>query len=70
MIIYHIIIYSRVVAKKVAVCVTIDGTILRELDSLLREIQIEEIKSKKSLSTRSSIVERLIRDGLNCRRSD
>ncbi len=51
-------------AKKVAISVTIDGDVLRELDSLLRDIQAKELKSRKSLSTRSSLIEEIIRKGL------
>lgn len=48
-------------AKKVAISVTIDGDVLRELDILLREVQARELKSRKSLSTRSSLIEQIIR---------
>jgi metal-responsive CopG/Arc/MetJ family transcriptional regulator len=64
-IIYHIIIYFRVMAKKVAISITIDGDVLRELDASLREIQSAQLRSRKPLETRSSLVERLIREGIS-----
>jgi metal-responsive CopG/Arc/MetJ family transcriptional regulator len=63
-VIYHIIICVYGVAKKVAISITIDGEILRELNAYLREIQSKEIKSGKSLSTRSSLIEQLVREGI------
>jgi metal-responsive CopG/Arc/MetJ family transcriptional regulator len=63
-VIYHIIIYCRVVAKKVAVSITVDGDVLRELDAYLREVQVAEIRAKRQLSTRSSLIEQIVRDGI------
>ena len=51
-------------AKKVAISITIDGDVLRELDSYLRHIQSAEIRSRRSLSTRSNLIEQLVRDGI------
>ena len=48
--------------KKVAISITIDGDLLRELDSILRGIQEKELKAKKELSTRSSLIELFVRD--------
>ena len=52
-------------AKKVAISVTIDGVLLRDLDSLLREVQTKELRSRKKLSTRSSLIEQILRRGLD-----
>lgn len=54
--------------KKVAVSITLDKDLLRDLDALLGEVQMSQIKGKKTLSTRSSLIEQLIRDGI--RRKD
>jgi metal-responsive CopG/Arc/MetJ family transcriptional regulator len=51
-------------AKKIAISITIDGDVLRELDSYLRQIQSAEIRSRRSLSTRSSLIEQFVRDGI------
>jgi len=64
LVIYHIIIYFRVMAKKVAISVTIDGEVLRNLDAYLREVQSAELRSRRSLSTRSSLIEQFVRDGI------
>lgn len=50
--------------KKVAVSITLDRDLLRDLDSYLREVQLGQIKGTKALSTRSSLIEQLIRDGI------
>jgi metal-responsive CopG/Arc/MetJ family transcriptional regulator len=51
-------------AKKVAISITIDGEVLRALDAYLREIQATELRARKSLSTRSNLIEQLVRDGI------
>jgi len=52
-------------AKKVPISVTIDGDVLRGVDNLLRGVQEKELKSRRSLSTRSSLVERFLREGID-----
>jgi len=59
-VIYHIIICPSALAKKVAISITVDGELLRELDDYIREIQADEIRKKRELSTRSSVIERFI----------
>ena len=54
-----------VMAKKVPISVTIDGDVLRGVDNLLRGVQEKELKSRRSLSTRSSLVERFLREGID-----
>jgi metal-responsive CopG/Arc/MetJ family transcriptional regulator len=61
-VIYHIIIYPSVVAKKVAISITLDGDLLRDLDALLRETQARELRTRRRLSTRSSLIERIVRE--------
>jgi len=53
-----------VVAKKVAISVTIDGDLLRALDELLRELQEKELRGRKHLSNRSSLIEQIVADYL------
>ncbi|HZW85807.1 MAG TPA: hypothetical protein VFE91_07910 [Nitrososphaerales archaeon] len=55
-------------AKKVAISITLDGDVLKELDSALREVQEKELKDRKPLSNRSGFIEKLIRSSLG--RSD
>ncbi len=55
----HIVV---VVAKKIAISVTIDGEILRALDELLRQMQERELRTRKPLSNRSSLIERIVAD--------
>jgi len=50
------------VAKKIAISITIDGDILEALDELLRQTQEKELRSRKSLTNRSSLVELIIAD--------
>ena len=52
-------------AKKVAISVTIDGDVLRDVDNLLRNVQEKELRSRRRLSTRSSLIERMVADGVN-----
>jgi len=52
-------------AKKVPISVTIDGDVLRSVDNVLRGVQDKELKSRRSLSTRSSLVERYLREGVD-----
>jgi metal-responsive CopG/Arc/MetJ family transcriptional regulator len=52
-------------AKKVPISVTIDGDVLRGVDNLLRNVQEKELKSRRSLSTRSSLIERFLREGID-----
>ena len=52
-------------AKKVPISVTIDGDVLRSVDNVLRGVQEKELKSRRSLSTRSSLVERYLREGVD-----
>ena len=52
-------------AKKVPISVTIDGDVLRGVDHLLRNVQEKELKSRRSLSTRSSLIERFLREGID-----
>jgi metal-responsive CopG/Arc/MetJ family transcriptional regulator len=52
-------------AKKVAISITIDGDVLRALDAYLREIQAAELRARRSLSTRSNLIEQLVRDGIS-----
>lgn len=59
-VIYHIIIWPGALAKKVAISITVDGELLHELDDYVREIQADEIRKKRELSTRSSVIERFI----------
>jgi hypothetical protein len=47
-------------AKKVAISVTIDGDVLRDVDNLLRNVQEKELRSRRRLSTRSSLIEGII----------
>jgi len=49
-------------AKKVAISITIDGELLRDLDEMLRKAQEQELRTKKSLSNRSSLIERIVAD--------
>ena len=49
-------------AKKVAISVTIDRDVLRDVDNLLRSVQEKELKSRRSLSNRSSLIERMLAD--------
>ncbi len=51
-----------VVAKKVAISVTIDKEILRDLDEVLRQVQERELRSRRHLSNRSSLIERIVAD--------
>ena len=51
---------SVLVAKKTAISITIDGEILRSLDEILREMQQGELRSRKPLSNRSSLIERIV----------
>jgi len=60
----HIIICLTVMAKKVAISVTIDRDVLRDVDNLLRNVQEKELRSRRSLSNRSSLIERLLADGV------
>ena len=57
-------------AKKVAISMTIDGGLLKELDAFLGEIQMEQIKRRSTLSTRSGLIEQFIRDGIKRKGSD
>ena len=52
-------------AKKVPISVTIDGDVLRDVDNILRSFQEKELKSRRSLSTRSSLVERFLKEGID-----
>ena len=52
-------------AKKIPISVTIDGDVLRSVDNVLRGVQEKELKSRRSLSTRSSLVERYLREGVD-----
>jgi metal-responsive CopG/Arc/MetJ family transcriptional regulator len=52
-------------AKKIPISVTIDGDVLRGVDNLLRNVQEKELKSRRSLSTRSSLIERFLREGID-----
>jgi len=52
-------------AKKVPISVTIDGDVLRGVDNLLRNVQEKELRSRRSLSTRSSLIERFLREGMD-----
>lgn len=52
-------------AKKVPISVTIDGDVLRGVDNLLRNVQEKELRSRRSLSTRSSLIERFLREGID-----
>ena len=52
-------------AKKVAISVTIDMDVLRDVDDLLRNVQEKELKARRSLSTRSSLIEKMLRDGVS-----
>jgi len=52
-------------AKKVPISVTIDGDVLRSVDNVLRNVQEKELRSRRSLSTRSSLVERFLREGVD-----
>ena len=67
-VLYHIIICLGALAKKVAISITVDGDLLRELDDYIREIQTDEIKKKRELSTRSSVIERFILSALRSAR--
>ena len=51
-------------AKKIAISVTIDGDVLRDVDNLLRDIQAKELRSRRSLSTRSSLIEHILAEGV------
>ena len=68
-VIYHMIICLCGMAKKVAISITIDGDILRQLDAYVRQVQERELRSRRSLSTRSSVIERIIREGLGGERA-
>ena len=52
-------------AKKIPISVTIDGDVLRGVDNLLRNVQEKELRSRRSLSTRSSLIERFLREGMD-----
>lgn len=52
-------------AKKIPISVTIDGDVLRGVDNLLRNVQEKELRSRRSLSTRSSLIERFLREGID-----
>ena len=52
-------------AKKVAISITLDGEILKDLDEELRRVQAEEIRQRRGLSTRSSLIERYVRSSLS-----
>lgn len=51
-------------AKKVPISITIDGDVLRDVDNLLRNVQEKELKSRRALSTRSSLIERMLADSV------
>jgi metal-responsive CopG/Arc/MetJ family transcriptional regulator len=51
-------------AKKVAISVTIDGDVLRDVDNLLRNVQERELRSRRQLSTRSSLIEQMLTERL------
>ncbi len=55
----HIVV---VVAKKIAISITLDGDVLRDLDELLRQMQERELRARKPLSNRSSLIERIVAD--------
>ena len=57
-------------AKKVPISITIDRDVLREVDNLLRNVQEKELRSRRSLSTRSSLVERILADGVRERQEN
>ena len=57
-------------AKKIAISVTIDGDVLRDVDNLLRDVQAKELRSRRSLSTRSSLIERILADGVEGMNAD
>jgi len=52
-------------AKKVAISVTIDGDVLRDVDNLLRNVQEKELRSRRHLSTRSSLIEQMLAERLS-----
>jgi hypothetical protein len=54
-------------AKKVAISITIDGDVLHQVDSLLRNVRTKELSSRRSLSTRSSLIERILADSMQSR---
>jgi metal-responsive CopG/Arc/MetJ family transcriptional regulator len=54
----------EIMAKKVAISITIDGDVLRELDTYLRKMQSADLSSSRSLSTRSSVVEKIVAEKL------
>ena len=51
--------------KKVAISITIDGDLLRRLDSSLRELQSKELARGRLVSNRSSLIERLLSDAVS-----
>ena len=57
--------FEHNMAKKVAVSVTIDGDVLRTLDNALRSAQSKELARGRLTSNRSSLVERILREGVD-----
>ena len=54
-----------VVEKKVRISITIDGSVLRDVDNLLNKVRKEQIdKGEISLWSRSHILEKLIREAM------
>ena len=51
--------------KKVAISITIDGDLLRRLDSSLRELQSKELARGRLVSNWSSLIERLLSDAVS-----
>ena len=51
--------------KKVRLCITIDGDVLRDVDKLLNKVRKEQIdKGETMLWSRSHILEKLIREAM------
>lgn len=49
-------------AKKVAISITMDGDVLRSLDSALRGVQAKELGRGMLTSNRSRLIEQIVRD--------
>ena len=49
-------------AKKVPISITVDGDVLRSVDSALRSAQSKEIAHGRLTSNRSSLIEGILRD--------
>jgi len=49
-------------AKKVAISITIDGDVLRSVDSRLRSVQEKELGRGRLRSNRSNLIEQVLRD--------